>query len=374
MIIHRLTATDTLMVRYTHTIFPSYAAIITDIKDIISSGQKVAYNATNKAMILTYWHVGKRIVEQEQNGNERAQYGQALIDALADELTKEYGKSFSKRNLQYFRKFYIAFPDVRIVNACVHNLNWTHFRSLLRVSDENARLWYMNEASNEEWSSRTLDRNVSTQYFYRLMQSPKKNDVVNEMLLKNSENQKNQFELLKSPIVAEFLGFKNEDSYLENDLESAILTHIRDFLMEMGKGFAFVARQQHIVTETEDYYIDLVFYNIELKCYVLIDLKMGKITHQDVGQIDMYVRMYDDLKCKEGDNPTLGILLCSETDEDIARYSILHDNDRLFMSKYLTYLPSKEQLKAEIDHQKEIFYMQHPTLSKKMIKDEIRKK
>lgn len=223
----------------------------------------------------------------------------------------------------------------------------------------------MNEASNEGWSSRTLDRNVSTQYFYRLMQSPKKNDVVNEMLLKNSENQKNQFELLKSPIVAEFLGFKNEDSYLENDLESAILTHIRDFLMEMGKGFAFVARQQHIVTETEDYYIDLVFYNIELKCYVLIDLKMGKITHQDVGQIDMYVRMYDDLKCKEGDNPTLGILLCSETDEDIARYSILHDNDRLFMSKYLTYLPSKEQLKAEIDHQKEIFYMQHPTLSKK---------
>lgn len=338
MIIHRLTATDTLMVRYTHTIFPSYAAIITDIKDIISSGQKIAYNATNKAMILTYWHVGKRIVEQEQNGNERAQYGQALIDALADE---------------------------RIVNACVHNLTWTHFRSLLRVPDENARLWYMNEASNEGWSSRTLDRNVSTQYFYRLMQSPKKNDVVNEMLLKNSENQKNQFELLKSPIVAEFLGFKNEDSYLENDLESAILTHIRDFLMEMGKGFAFVARQQHIVTETEDYYIDLVFYNIELKCYVLIDLKMGKITHQDVGQIDMYVRMYEDLKCKEGDNPTLGILLCSETDEDIARYSILHDNDRLFMSKYLTYLPSKEQLKAEIDHQKEIFYMQHPTLLKK---------
>lgn len=253
----------------------NYQAIITDIKDIISSGQKIAYNATNKAMILTYWHVGKRIVEQEQNGNERAQY------------------------------------------------------------------------------------------FYRLMQSPKKNDVVNEMLLKNSENQKNQFELLKSPIVAEFFGFKNEDSYLENDLESAILTHIRDFLMEMGKGFAFVARQQHIVTETEDYYIDLVFYNIELKCYVLIDLKMGKITHQDVGQIDMYIRMYDDLKCKEGDNPTLGILLCSETDEDIARYSILHDNDRLFMSKYLTYLPSKEQLKAEIDRQKEIFYMQHPTLSKK---------
>ena len=254
-------------------------------------------------------------------------------------------------------------PDEQIVNTCVHNLNWSHFRALLRVPDENARLWYMNEAANESWSVRTLDRNISTQYYYRLMQSPKKDAVMNEMLQKTAEDQRNKFELIKSPIVAEFLGFKNEDSYIENDLESAILTHIRDFLMEMGKGFAFVARQQHIVTETEDYFIDLVFYNIELKCYVLIDLKMGKITHQDVGQIDMYVRMYDELKCKEGDNPTLGILLCAETDEDIARYSVLHDNDRLFMSKYLTYLPTKEQLKAEIERQKEIFYMQHPALS-----------
>lgn len=238
----------------------NYQDVITDIRGIITSGREVAYNAANKAMVLTYWHIGKRIVEQEQAGKERAKYGQALIEALADELTKEYGRSFSKRNLQYFRKFYLAFPDEQIVNTCVHNLNWSHFRALLRVPDENAR-------------------------------------------------------------------------------------------------------QQHIVTETEDYFIDLVFYNIELKCYVLIDLKMGKITHQDVGQIDMYVRMYDELKCKEGDNPTLGILLCAETDEDIARYSVLHDNDRLFMSKYLTYLPTKEQLKAEIERQKEIFYMQHPALS-----------
>ena len=329
-----------------------YQSVITDIKDIITSGRKLAYNAANKAMVLTYWHVGKRIVEQEQDGKERA-------------LTKEYGRSFSKRNLLYFRKFYLAFPDEKIVNTCVHNLNWSHFRTLLRVSDDTARLWYMNEAATEGWSVRTLDRNISTQYYYRLMQSPEKDAVINEMLQKNTDNQKNKFELLKSPIIAEFLGFRNEDTYLENDLESAILSHIRDFLMEMGKGFAFVARQQHIVTETEDYFIDLVFYNIELKCYVLIDLKMGKITHQDVGQIDMYVRMYDELKCKEGDNPTLGILLCAETDEDIARYSVLHDNERLFMSKYLTYLPTKERLKAEIDRQKEIFYMQHPALKEK---------
>ena len=293
-------------------------------------------------------------------GNARAEYGKALVEELSKELAREYGNSYSKRNLQYFRKFYLYFPNEEIVNACVHNLNWTQFRSLLRVPDENARLWYMNEAVNEGWSSRTLDRNISTQYYDRLLQSPQKENVIAEMKQKTVGYQKNSFELLKNPIMAEFLGFKNEDSYLESDLEAAIISHIRDFLMEMGRGFAFVARQQHIVTETEDYYIDLVFYNIELKCYVLIDLKMGKITHQDVGQIDMYVRMYDDLKCKPGDNPTIGILLCSETDEDIARYSVLHDNDHLFMSKYLTCLPTKEQLKVEIERQKEIFYMQHP--------------
>lgn len=254
------------------------------------------------------------------------------MQSTAEDLTKEFGKNYSRRNLHYYIKFYQYFPDEQIVNACVHNLNWTHIRSLLRVTDENARYWYMKDA------------------------------VIEEMKQKTAELQKNQFELIKSPMIAEFLGFKNEDTYLEGDLESAILSHIRDFLMELGRGFVFVARQQHIVTETSDYYLDLVFYNIELKCYVLIDLKMGKITHQDVDQIDMYVRMYDDLKRKEGDNPTIGILLCSETDEDIARYSVLHDNDRLFMSKYLTYLPTKEQLKAEIDRQKEIFSMQHPAL------------
>jgi predicted nuclease of restriction endonuclease-like (RecB) superfamily len=226
--------------------------------------------------------------------------------------------------------------------------------------DEDARIWYMSEAAHENWNVRTLDRNISTQYYYRILQAPKKEAVIAEMKQKAAELPKTQFELVKSPVIAEFLGFRNEDSYLESNLESAILSHIRDFLMEMGRGFAFVARQQHIMTETEDYYIDLVFYNIELKCYVLIDLKMGKITHQDVGQIDMYVRMYDHLKRTAGDNPTIGILLCSETDADIARYSVLHDNDRLFMSKYLTYLPTQEQLKQEIERQKEIFYMQHP--------------
>ena len=261
--------------------------------------------------------------------------------------------------MRNFRQFYLFFPEPDIWHACVPNLRWTHFRTLLRVSDENARLWYMNEASKEGWDYRTLDRNISTQYYYRLLESPRKDEVISEMKDKTSEYQNNPAEIIKSPVIAEFLGFTPQQSYLETDLESAILSHIRDFLLEMGRGFAFVARQQHIVTDTDDYYIDLVLYNIELKCYVLIDLKMGKITHQDVGQIDMYVRMYDEFKRKEGDNPTIGILLASETSEDIARYSVLHDNDRLFMSKYLTYLPTKEQLRIEIEKQKEIYFTQH---------------
>ena len=311
--------------------------------------------------MLTYWNIGKRIIEVEQDGKQRADYGKQLIKVLSDVLTKEFGKGFSERNLADFRKFYHFFPDEQILQTRLQNLTWSHFRNLLRVPDENARLWYMNESAKEGWSSRTLDRNIATQYYYRLLQSPKKEAVIAEMQEKTHDLQ-NPHELLKNPIIAEFLGFRMEDSLAESELENAILSHIRDFLMEMGRGFAFVARQQHIVTDTEDYYIDLVFYNIELKCYVLVDLKMGKVTHQDVGQIDMYVRMYDDLKRKEGDNPTIGILLCAETSEDIARYSVLHDNDRLFMAKYMTVMPTKEQLRMEIEKQKAIFYAQHPDI------------
>lgn len=343
----------------------SYNTLINDLHALVEASRDSAYKAVNSAMLDMYWNIGKRIVEEEQKGDQRAEYGKKLLKTLSDDLTANYGKGFSDRNLRYYRKFYIMFPDKEIWNACVPNLTWTHFRALLRVDDEDARIWYMREAYESGWSTRTLDRNIGTQYYYRLLQSPKKDAVISEMKEKTSGLQNKQYELIKSPVVAEFLGFKDEDTYLESDLESAILSHIRDFLMEMGRGFAFVARQQHIVTETDDFYIDLVFYNIELKCYVLIDLKMGKITHQDVGQIDMYVRMYDDLKRKEGDNPTIGILLCSETDQDIARYSVLHDNDRLFMSKYLTYMPTKEQLKHEIEKQKSIFYAQHPELDDK---------
>ena len=338
-----------------------YRYVIDDVKQIIINGRNIAYGAVNSALLLTYWNIGKRIIEVEQDGKQRADYGKQLIKVLSDVLTKEFGKGFSERNLADFRKFYHFFPDEQILQTRLQNLTWSHFRNLLRVPDENARLWYMNESAKEGWSSRTLDRNIATQYYYRLLQSPKKEAVIAEMQEKTHDLQ-NPHELLKNPIIAEFLGFRMEDSLAESELENAILSHIRDFLMEMGRGFAFVARQQHIVTDTEDYYIDLVFYNIELKCYVLVDLKMGKVTHQDVGQIDMYVRMYDDLKRKEGDNPTIGILLCAETSEDIAMYSVLHDNDRLFMAKYMTVMPTKEQLRMEIEKQKAIFYAQHPDI------------
>lgn len=336
-----------------------FEKVVSDVSSIIVSGRDFAYNAANAAMVNTYWQIGKRIVEEEQQGKSHAGYGKQLIKKLSAELTASFGKGFSERNLRNIRAFYLCFPDEAIWQTCLPNLTWSHFTCLLRVADADARAWYLSEAAKENWSVRTLDRNIATQYYHRLLQAPNKETIIAEMQDKTRTLQTPNT-LIKNPVVAEFLGFRTEDSFSENDLENAIISHIRDFLMEMGRGFAFVGRQQHIITDTEDYYIDLVFYNIELRCYVLVDLKMGKITHQDVGQIDMYVRMYDDLKRKEGDNPTIGILLCSETSEDIARYSVLHDNDHLYMTKYLTYLPTKEKLREEIEKQKTIFRLQHP--------------
>ena len=334
---------------------------LSEIEKLITTARDTANSTVSSIIVATYWNIGKRIVEQEQNGKERADYGEQIIELLAEKLARKYGASYNKRNLQYYRKFYLFFKDYEIVNACVHNLSWTHFRRLLSISNEDARLWYMKEAANQMWSSRTLDRNIGTMYYERLLMSPKKESVIAEMKQKTAAFKSSQYELIKSPVIAEFLGFNNND-YSETQLESAILNHIRDFLMEMGKGFAFVARQQHIVTETEDYFIDLVFYNIELKCYVLIDLKIGKITHQDIGQMDMYIRMYDDLKKKVEDNPTIGIVLCSETNKDIARYSILHDSKQIFMAKYMPYMPTQEELKEEIEKEKTNFFLQHPEL------------
>ncbi len=334
---------------------------ISEVESFIEKSVNAANSAVSSIIVVTYWNVGRMIVEEEQNGKSRAEYGKQIIQQLSERLTRKYGNNYSKRNLQYYRKFYQCFNDLEIVNTCVHNLNWSHFRRLLSVTSDDARIWYTKEACEQMWSVRTLDRNIATQYYERLLLSPKKDAVIAEMKSKTASYKDSKFELIKNPVIAEFLGFQNND-YSESQLESAILTHIRDFLMELGKGFAFVARQQHIVTESEDYFIDLVFYNIELKCYVLIDLKLGKITHQDVGQMDMYIRMYDELKKKEDDNPTIGIVLCSKTDEDIAKYSILHDSNQIFMAKYMPYMPTQEELKNEIEKEKANFYIQHPEL------------
>ncbi len=236
-------------------------------------------------------------------------------------------------------------------------ISWTHFRILLQVEDGEARDWYAKESSENSWSTRTLQRNVSSQYYYRLLQSHHK-ELVREEMLEKSSPLVEKLEFIKSPVVAEFLGFTPNTSFTETDLESSIISNLQKFIMELGKGYAFVGRQQHIHTEKEDYYIDLVFYNYFLKCFVLMDLKTSKVTHQDVRQMDMYVRMFDELKRTDGDNPTIGILLCSDTDEDIARYSILHDSKQLFATKYKLYLPTQEELKAEIEAQEAQFYLQ----------------
>jgi len=332
--------------------------LLKDLRDIIASGRAVAYASVNAAMIDTYWKIGRRIVEEEQHGSKRAEYGTGLLNELSAALTAEFGKGYEARKLRDYRQFYLYFPQGKIWHSRVPNLTWTHFRTLLRVSDETARLWYLDEASRESWSVRTLDRNISSQYYHRLLASQNKAPVIEEMKEITAPMQTNKLEFIKNPVVAEFLGLASNPDFTETKLEQRIITHLQNFLMELGKGYAFVARQQHIATDAGDFFIDLVFYNYILKCFVLIDLKTARITHQDVGQMDMYVRMYDERKRSEGDNPTIGILLCSETSEDIARYSVLHDSKQLFASKYLTYLPSKEELRREIEAQKEIFRLQ----------------
>lgn len=303
--------------------------------------------------------LGKRIAIEELKGESRAEYGKEVVVKLADYLTENYGKGFAKTNLYQFAQFYKCFPDIfHAVSGKSLSLAWTHYRALLRVTDDAARNWYMNEAISEGWSSRTLDRNIASQYYYRLLQSQAKEAVRDEMQALTADFQNDKLEFIKNPVVAEFLGLSPNSDFTETKLEASIITHIQKFVMELGKGYAFVARQQHIRTDMGDYFIDLVFYNYILKCFLLVDLKTSRITHQDVGQMDMYVRMYDQLKRTEGDNPTIGLILCSETSEDMARYSVMHDNERLFQAKYLTYLPTVEQLREEIELQKSVFQAQ----------------
>ena len=326
---------------------------INEIKKILKNARQKAYTAVNSAMVEAYWEIGRRIVEEEQNGKERAEYGKEILQNLSKELTEEFGKGYSYRTLREIRQFYLMFSDFEKWRTVSAKLTWSHFQKVLRVSNEKARIFYLTEAAENMWSVRTLDRNISTLYYNRIVASIDKKTVENEMKEKTKKLQAKEF--IKNPVVLEFLDLPTNMSYTENELEKALTDDIQKFMMELGKGFAFVERQQHIRTENSDFYIDLVFYNYILKCFVIVELKTEKLTHQDIGQLDMYVRMYDDLKKQENDNPTIGLLLCTETDRTIIKYSVLNDNKNLFASKYINYLPSEEELINEIERQKTLF-------------------
>ena len=326
---------------------------INEIKRILKNARQKAYTAVNSAMVEAYWKIGRRIVEEEQSGRERAEYGKEIIKNLSKELTEEFGKGFGERNIRNIRQFYVLFSDYEKWKSLISKLTWTHIQKVLRVSDEKARIFYLTEAAENMWSVRTLDRNISTLYYNRIVASIDKKIVENEMQDKTKKLQAKEF--IKNPLVLEFLDLPTSMSYTENELEKALIDDIQKFMMELGKGFAFVERQQYIRTENSDFYIDLVFYNYILKCFIIVELKTEKLTHQDIGQLDMYVRMYDDLKKQENDNPTIGLLLCTETDGTIIKYSVLNDNKNLFASKYINYLPSEEELINEIERQKVLF-------------------
>uniref|UniRef100_UPI0026F21F2F PDDEXK nuclease domain-containing protein n=1 Tax=Leptotrichia trevisanii TaxID=109328 RepID=UPI0026F21F2F len=326
---------------------------INEIKKILKNARQKAYTAVNSAMVEAYWEIGRRIVEEEQNGKERAEYGKEILQNLSKVLTEEFGKGYSYRTLREIRQFYLMFSDFEKWRTVSAKLTWSHFQKVLRVSDKKARIFYLTEAAENMWSVRTLDRNISTLYYNRIVASIDKKTVEDEMKEKIKSLQTEEF--IKNPVVLEFLDLPSNMSYTESQLEKALTDDIQKFMMELGKGFAFVERQQHIRTENSDFYIDLVFYNYILKCFVIVELKTGKLTHQDIGQLDMYVRMYDDLKKQENDNSTIGLLLCTDTDSTVIKYSVLNDNKNLFASKYVNYLPSEEELINEIERQKILF-------------------
>ena len=360
---------------------------VNDLRTIVSAARDASYRMANLMQVAQNWLIGRRIVEQEQQGKIRAEYGKHVVELASQVLTKEFGQGFSETQIRNFRKFYLTFRELQIQQtvpaefrsrlasiqqtmpaessdngiAMPVQLSWSHYERLIRVADPDARFWYMHEAATQQWDYRTLKRNIDSQYYYRLAQTPKsqRQEVIDEMcrLTADYENEKSTF--VKNPMLVEFLGLKHREAFTESKLEQAILDHLEHFLMEMGKGYALVDRQMHIHTEDNDYYIDLVFYNYLLKCFVLVDLKTTKVSYEDVGQMDMYLKLFDTYKRTEGDNPAIGIILCSETNADVARFSTLATNKQMYASKYLTYMPSKEVLAREIEQQKEIFRLQN---------------
>lgn len=318
--------------------------LFAEIRETILKARTLAYKSSNSILLSMYWEIGRIIVEGEQAGKAKAEYGKATLKNLANQLNFEFGRGFDERNLNNMRAFYRSFP---IRNAVRSELSWTHYRIISRVENQQHRLQYINYAIDGNWDTRTLQRNVKTQYVGRILEA------------ENEENTERQF--IKDPYIFEFLGLTPEPKLSENNIETALINHLQKFLMELGKGFAFVALQQHIVTDTADFFIDLVFYNYFLKCFVLVDLKTESLTHAAIGQMDMYVRMYNDLKKSADDNPTIGIILCTDKDETIVKYSVLAENQKLFASKYRLYLPKEEELIRLIENDKIQFELNEET-------------
>lgn len=308
-----------------------------DVRDILENARSNAYMVANDIMTYAYWNVGKRIVEQELRGSAKAKYGSYIIKRLAQELSDQYGTGFSIANIKNCRQLYVTFPQDSFGYSMIGKVHWSHLRTIMRLEDAKERDFYLKETATECWSVRELERNIKSGYYKRILSTQ----------FPDKTGQSSQF--VKDPYVLEFMGIKDNDKIVERNVENAIISHLQKFLLEMGKGFCFVDRQMHICTETADFYIDLVFYNYILKCFVLIDLKTHKLTHQDIGQMDMYIRMFDDLKKQEDDNPTIGIIFCTDKDETIVKYSVLNESEQIFASKYMTVLPTVEELKEELE-------------------------
>jgi len=321
------------------------------IKDILIKVRGNVYRTINFGMVTAYWNIGRLIVEEEQHGKRKAGYGERLITELSVKLSRDFGKGFDERNLFYMRQFYLSFSKL---NALRSELSWTHYRLLMRVENKKARDFYISECVKANWSTRQLERQVYSFYYERLLASENKIPVKREADIRAKELAVLPEEQIKDPYVLEFLGLQESPSLKESRLEQALIDHLQKFLLELGRGFFFVARQKRISSETQHFYIDLVFYNHILKCFVLIDLKTGKLTPQDIGQMDMYVRLFEDKMKQPGDNPTIGIILCAEKDETIVRYSVLKDNKKLFASRYKLYLPTEQELISEVEHEKQI--------------------
>lgn len=317
-----------------------------DVRSILSAAREHVHRTVNSAMVAAYWMIGRRIVVEEQKGQDTAKYGDQLLKKLSKDLTAEFGNGFSYANLRNMRQFYRTYPDEQICYTLCINLPWSHNRLIMRVDDASAREWYLREAAREQWSVRQLERNIDSFYYQRMLSSGGKTDATETV----AEFKPDVKQFVKDPYVLEFVGLPPYPQHHEKPLEDALVDNMQKFLLELGKGFSFIQRQYRISTETDHFYVDLVFYNYLLKCFVLIDLKTTRLSHRDVGQMDMYIRMFDDLKRGEGDNPTIGILLCADKDETIVKYSVLNDSKQIFASKYLPYMPTEEELKREIEN------------------------